>query len=668
MSGGPVVRRFTSPPSWSTITSSGGLSPALAAAWSCWTSAFSCWASLSKAISPPTCPLRTRLIMSSSGPLEPSLATIVWPTRRLSETGFSLLPPPLEISTISRTITSRAAPPTMKSWRRRTLAGRSRRRARRPGGGRRPLRSNSPVSPRAIRRRSPVSDEVGGSAGTGAGVEGCSRSPVPGSLRGRDGRAGASVHSNRSSPSEGGRCSISLALSAPASEGEPELAELALVDRSRSAGQRVAARGGLRECDHVANRFRAVGKSHDPVEAVGDASVRRCSVAQRVEEKAEAIFGLLLVDSDRLEHLSLHLGVADTDRATTNLPSVPDDVIGLRPGGPRVGGIELAVGRGEGVVVRVPALLVGRPAEQGPVDDPGEIVRVRIDQLEPLAEPAAKLAENLGREQRLIGHDQEDIAFGRSERLVRGLGLFVGEELGDRRAPAIGFYDRPDESLGAEIRGLRDEPIEVCSRHLVLAGVQPADKGAALDRLAESVEFRAAEDLGQVLQLQAEAQVRLVRTVTVDRLVVGQPAHRQLHLDAADGQHMSQEALVHFDHVVGVDEGHLYVQLREVGLPIRAQVLIPEAARYLKIPLEAADHQELLEQLWRLGQCVEVAALQAAGDQEVAGALRRGAGEDGGHLEHEGQHSQRQADRRDELRRGVSGLRLLPGSAPQYGL
>jgi hypothetical protein len=64
-------------------------------------------------------------------------------------------------------------------------------------------------------------------------------------------------------------------------------------------------------------------------------------------------------------------------------------------------------------------------------------------------------------------------------------------------------------------------------------------------------------------------------------------------------------------------------------LPVRAQILIPEAARNLKIPLEAADHEKLLEELRRLRQGVEVAPLQPARDEEVAGALRGRAGQDG---------------------------------------
>ena len=156
----------------------------------------------------------------------------------------------------------------------------------------------------------------------------------------------------------------------------------------------------------------------------------------------------------------------------------------------------------------------------------------------------------------------------------------------------------------------------------------PPDQGAALDRLAEGVELRPAEDLREVVELEPEAQVRLVGAVAGDRLVVGKPPHRQLDLHAGASEYERQQALVQIDHVVGVDEGHLDVQLREVRLPVRAQVLIPEAARDLKIALEAADHEKLLEELGGLRQRVEGATLQPAGYQEVSGSLGRRAGED----------------------------------------
>ena len=57
----------------------------------------------------------------------------------------------------------------------------------------------------------------------------------------------------------------------------------------------------------------------------------------------------------------------------------------------------------------------------------------------------------------------------------------------------------------------------------------------------------------------------------------------------------------------GRDEGHLDVDLGELGLAVGPQVLVAEAAGELVVALEAGDHQQLLEQLRRLRQGVEAA-------------------------------------------------------------
>ena len=80
-------------------------------------------------------------------------------------------------------------------------------------------------------------------------------------------------------------------------------------------------------------------------------------------------------------------------------------------------------------------------------------------------------------------------------------------------------------------------------------------------------------------------------------------------------------------HVGRCHEGHLEVDLREFGLSIGAQVLVPEAAHDLVVAVDPAHHQDLLEQLGGLGQRVERPSLHPARHQVVARALRRGAGE-----------------------------------------
>ena len=84
-----------------------------------------------------------------------------------------------------------------------------------------------------------------------------------------------------------------------------------------------------------------------------------------------------------------------------------------------------------------------------------------------------------------------------------------------------------------------------------------------------------------------------------------------------------EDLLAERDHVVLLDEAHLDVELRELRLTVGAEVLVAVAAGDLVVPLEPADHEQLLEQLRRLRQRVPGAGRQARGHQEVAGALGR---------------------------------------------
>src|SRR5215212_3363743 len=123
---------------------------------------------------------------------------------------------------------------------------------------------------------------------------------------------------------------------------DPKLAQLSVIHRRGSPGQRVGAGRGLREGDHVADRLRSVNVRHDPVKAVSDAAVRRGSVAQRLEQEAEAGLGLLLGDAEDLEDGSLDVGTADSDRPPSELDAVPDDVVGESPRLAGRTGVELA--------------------------------------------------------------------------------------------------------------------------------------------------------------------------------------------------------------------------------------------------------------------------------------------------------------------------------------
>src|SRR5690606_14887605 len=110
-------------------------------------------------------------------------------------------------------------------------------------------------------------------------------------------------------------------------------------------------------------------------------------------------------------------------------------------------------------------------------------------------------------------------------------------------------------------------------------------------------------------------------------LLVRNAPDRQIYIDSAYRKDALDEAFHHAHDVITADERHFDVDLGKLGLPVGAQVLVAEAADDLIIPLKAAHHEELLKNLRRLGQRVELARVYAAGHQIVTGALGRTAGE-----------------------------------------
>jgi hypothetical protein len=76
-----------------------------------------------------------------------------------------------------------------------------------------------------------------------------------------------------------------------------------------------------------------------------------------------------------------------------------------------------------------------------------------------------------------------------------------------------------------------------------------------------------------------------------------------------------------------VQERGLDIDLRELGLAVGAQVFVAEALGDLVVAVKAGHHQQLLEQLGRLGQRKEMAVVHAAGHQVVARAFGRGLGQ-----------------------------------------
>ncbi len=81
--------------------------------------------------------------------------------------------------------------------------------------------------------------------------------------------------------------------------------------------------------------------------------------------------------------------------------------------------------------------------------------------------------------------------------------------------------------------------------------------------------------------------------------------------------------------ILYADEGHLYVDLGKLRLPIHTEVFIPETLNNLEISIKPGDHKQLLEELRRLGKCIETPRVDPTRDQVVPRTLRGTPGQNG---------------------------------------
>ena len=148
-------------------------------------------------------------------------------------------------------------------------------------------------------------------------------------------------------------------------------------------------------------------------------------------------------------------------------------------------------------------------------------------------------------------------------------------------------------------------------------------------RCAEHFEVHIAHDVGQFSELQLDAQVGLVRTETVHRFGVRHDRENaQVNVQHLL-EHLADHALEHVTNVLFTQKGRFDIDLREFGLTVGAQVFVAEALGDLVVTVVAGHHQQLLEQLGRLGQRKELTIVHTAGHQVIACAFGRALGQHG---------------------------------------
>ena len=228
------------------------------------------------------------------------------------------------------------------------------------------------------------------------------------------------------------------------------------------------------------------------------------------------------------------------------------------------------------------------------------------------------MPEHRARQPVLVGHHQDQVTGSGAGDLQEGRALRLGEEPVEWRversgSPVVPDHLEPRQPLGAQLPGPVGEAVQP----------GPGELGPALedDRLhagrPERLHPGPLEHRGQIDQLHAEADVRLVRAVAVDGLG---PRHARDVVGPDTGDHLGgvEHRLGHEgEHVLLGDEGGLDVQLAELELPVGPQILVTEAAGYLVVPVHPGHHEQLFGQLRALGQDVAGPGRQPARHGEL---------------------------------------------------
>ena len=133
---------------------------------------------------------------------------------------------------------------------------------------------------------------------------------------------------------------------------------------------------------------------------------------------------------------------------------------------------------------------------------------------------------------------------------------------------------------------------------------------------------------GQIDDFEAESQVRLVDSESLHRIMMREALKWRRNAVASLRPEVDQYPLDDRQHIVLADERRLEIDLGELRLTIGAKILVAETARNLEIAVEAGHHQQLLVDLWRLRQRVELAGVHTTGHEVIAGTFGCGLGED----------------------------------------
>src|SRR5690606_11891528 len=386
----------------------------------------------------------------------------------------------------------------------------------------------------------------------------------------------------------------------------------------------------FRECNHFPNGAGATHEHDQTVQSECQSTMGRRAVLEGIQQEAEFFLLFFSRNTQYTEHGLLHILTMDTHGTATELGTVEHHVIGTGQSGQRVGFqlFRRAVGRSERVVQCTDAAVIVL-FKHREVDYPqgspltGKQIEV-VAQLDP--QRTQGFADDLGG----VGTKEHDITVFCLNPVQNRLHLVFGNKLQNRRLePFHAFAALVDLDVGQPFGAIDTDILGVVVNFLTgqLAPLGQAQcRHAAfgiISRATEHLELHILEQVLHINQLQGDPQVRLVGAIAAHGLGVAHPGEvTQLHI-----QHFLEQGT---DHALSDSHNFLFteetgfdINLGEFRLAIGPQVFIPETFGDLIVAIKTCHHQQLLEQLGRLGQGKETTRMSPAGNQIVASPFWR---------------------------------------------
>ena len=206
--------------------------------------------------------------------------------------------------------------------------------------------------------------------------------------------------------------------------------------------------------NHVTKRFRLQHLHAKPVKPQAHAAVRRCAVAESLEQIAEFFFGFFVRKPQQGENTALQFGVGDTNGAAAKFNAVEHQVICLGAHA-RFVGFKIRQAfvhrRGERVVHRdkfAELFVIFKEREFG---NPQQVKPVFRNNVELLRNGLAQRAER-GQHMAVVGvrhHKQHVAGFGAGFGKNR-LHFGVRHEFRKRRRHAVGVHAHPGKAFRAD--------------------------------------------------------------------------------------------------------------------------------------------------------------------------------------------------------------------------